>query len=237
MHRPKCPHCQDRSDHWEHHLLCPHPSRRDRVQEVIDKFLLKARQLTTAPDLYQQIRYGIATWLTQLDDHPIETRPELENPSQMAIGWSQFIRGYWSTEWVKKQQAFYEFTQTHDKVTTGLTWATTLLKVLWEEIHKLWLHYTSEDHPDDTDPLYKKELQNKIRKLQQQHQQEIPHDDFSFHLSPVDFHLASTNRLQNWLHLYEDILPTKIYLYTKNLSLQQPDILGAIKQIQNFAAV
>ena len=183
------------------------------------------------------MKYGIATWLTQLDDEPIETRPELCHKSQEAIGWSQFMRGYWSSHWATHQQAFYEFTQTHDKTTTGLTWATTLLKVLWTEMHELWKTYTSEDHPDLCDPQYKIDLQHQIKLLQEQHRQEIPHDDFSFHLSSLDFHLASTSRLKNWLNLYEDILPTKIYLYQMNLSLQQPDILGAFRQITNFAAV
>ena len=86
VHWPKCPFCEDHHDHWHHHLICPYPLRCERTWTALDKILLEMRQLTTALDLYQQIKYGLLSWLTQLDDTPCDSRPDLEHAQQQQIG-------------------------------------------------------------------------------------------------------------------------------------------------------
>ena len=231
VHRPKCPYCDDCSNHWQHHLICPHISRREKTQEVIDKVLLRLRQLTTDPDIYKQIKYGLAKWLTQLDDNPIEERLELEYPEQNAIGWYQFLRGYWARELIQAQHNFYRFAGINDNTTNGPTWALQVLRTIWTEMHNLWKYHTSGDHPPFTDPQIRQDLMDRITQIQQQHKQAMPHDDFSFHFTEVDFRLSSSARFYNWLALHEETTPRRIRIYQAQQRLQQPDILRAIQQV------
>ena len=166
-----------------------------------------------------------------MDDDPIEIRLELVHPDQADIGWYQFLRGYWTQEFIQAQHDFYKFAGLNDHTTNGPTWALKILRTIWKEMHSLWKYYTDADHPPITDPQIRQELIVCIRIIQHQHKQAIPHDDFSYHFKEIDFRLSSSARFNNWLILYEDIIPQKIKLYQQNQQLQQPHILRAIQQV------
>lgn len=225
VHCPKCPYCEDQSNHWEHQLICPYPIRRERTQKFIGQLLDKLRHLNTDPDLVLQIKYGLATWLTRFDLKPQEFWPELHHSAQTDIGWYLFLRGFWSADWVIAQQKFYKFTQTHSATCSGPGWAVSILTHIWQTMYDLWVESTTADHPSLQDPKYQASLVQRITNIQQYHRNTIPHDHFGYQLSVMDLHLASTVRLQNWIHLYASVIPLKCQLYLSQLTLQHSTIL------------
>jgi hypothetical protein len=57
---------------------------------------------------------------------------------QTQIGWRQLFNRRLSTEWSRLQDKYLHQQGLHNKKTTGLLWATTILSKIWEEWTSIW---------------------------------------------------------------------------------------------------
>jgi hypothetical protein len=74
------------------------------------------------------------------EQHPLRLWRLIQHQSN--IGWTHWIKGKWTTDWI---HTFNSMTNT----TKGLQWCTTLLKTIWLEYHQIWQIRNNKLHQPD----------------------------------------------------------------------------------------
>jgi hypothetical protein len=130
-------------------LKCPAASRTEVWETGLDllEFWLVERQ--TAPGIITIIRSRLSTWRRSQggDEFHIQDqglRSALEG--QDRIGWRQFLDGLLHIGWATAQQRHYERIGSRR---TGKSWASLLIRKLWDLEHSLWQQRNDSVHDEE----------------------------------------------------------------------------------------
>jgi hypothetical protein len=146
------------------------------------------------------------------------------------ISWRQLFNGHLSTEWLQLQDEHLHQQGLHNKKTTGLLWATTILSKIWEEWTLIWTicNQVMQGH-DQTSRLniQRLEAETELRAIYDDRELLLPADrDHLF--GDVSTHLAySTNSIQNWLNTYQG-------LFTDSISKAKKCTLEGVHSIRSY---
>jgi len=99
----KCPGCTSTNETIEHMLKCPHPTIKEKREEILSQMLVKGKQknipkgvLTAFIQLLTKYTTGATDYTTNTHSHTIQDAIT----QQMAIGVNMMARGYIGKEWI-----------------------------------------------------------------------------------------------------------------------------------------
>jgi uncharacterized protein YejL (UPF0352 family) len=75
---------------------------------------------------------------------------------QELIGWDNWIKGRWSSEWATLMNYNISSIDSGIKFNTSLKWAKEIILLTWNFIHEVWLERNKCEHDTDGDPEKRK---------------------------------------------------------------------------------
>jgi hypothetical protein len=69
--------------------------------------------------------------------------------AQTAIGWHEFLQGYWAKEWSILQDAHLRQTLQWTHKCNGQTWATRIITTIWDYVQTAWQIHNDTIHAHD----------------------------------------------------------------------------------------
>jgi hypothetical protein len=175
---------------------------------------------------------ALEAWLTNtpadFSQYPTQYSHLIRQQTQ--IGWRQLFNGRLSTEWSRLQDEYLYQQGLHNKKTTGLLWATTILSKIWEEWTSIWNIRNQVIHGHDQTSrlnIQRLEAETELRAIYDERELLLPADqDHLF--DDVNTHLAySTNSIRNWLNTYQG-------LFTDSISKAKKRVLDGVCSIRSY---
>lgn len=85
---------------------------------------------------------------------------------QEIIGWDQFVCGWISSLWsFKHSNSLLSRRRAQSPYNSGPQWTSTIVKIIWEHIHKLWLHRNQLRHGKDKAEQLQKQWEQHIAEM------------------------------------------------------------------------
>ena len=152
------------------------------------------------PTLVAILRAGLASYFSDSSfdsGHFTDSTYHHLIESQCAIGWDHFIRGKWSTEWARLQ---YEYKQATSR-TYKSDPVVTMIRLLWDQVHTLWLERNGKRHGTDTTSREVAQRSAMRREITHLYSLSLPPADETLH-RPLDLHVLLDESLvhqRDWL--------------------------------------
>ena len=232
LRHAKCPSCPHPHEDRDHVLRCPHPSRMEWRRTFLLTLRTTCDKLHTRPNLQMILLTALEAWLTNtpadFSQYPTQYSHLIRQQTQ--IGWRQLFNGRLSTEWSRLQDEYLYQQGLHNKKTTGLLWATTVLSKIWEEWTSIWNIRNQVIHGHDQTSrlnIQRLEAETELRAIYDERELLLPADqDHLF--DDVNTHLAySTNSIRNWLNTYQG-------LFTDSISKAKKRALDGVHSIRSY---
>ena len=108
-----CPCCGAQNETTTHILQCPCSSAQNLWEKSLSNLQQWLRRNKTSPDLTRMVLHILSRWRAGVSVPPL-TDFEFDSSesvfaSQSKIGWRQFIGGWFSLEWARVQQEYYQW--------------------------------------------------------------------------------------------------------------------------------
>ena len=161
-----CPSCPEPIGTALHLTVCAAPSR----LRWRDKFLKELREtlekINTPVDTMELLLEGLKALFEDRDPTTINFPASVQHiaDSQAGIGWDQILRGRFSEEWAKYQQAHLG---QYDPKKNGQTWATTVIQSILTGWLDLWNLRNGDRHGRDNTTRAQAEKVQAVRELEQ----------------------------------------------------------------------
>jgi hypothetical protein len=228
----KCPSCPHPREDRDHVLRCPHPSQMEWRQKFLINLQTTCDKLHTRPNLQMILLTALEAWFTNtpadFSKYPTQYSHLIRQQTQ--ICWRQLFNGRLSMEWSQLQDEYLHQQGLHNKKTTGLLWAMSILSKIWEEWTLIWTIRNQVIHGhDQTSRLNIQclEAETELCAIYDDRKLLLPADqDHLF--DDVNTHLAySTNSIQNWLNTYQG-------LFTDSISKAKKCVLDGVRSIRSY---
>ena len=153
-----CPLCTTVEETEFHFCRCPHEARAQWRAKFLTVLTDTAAKLKVLHELTSVVVAGVTAFFsghTVNQDHP--TLDPLDFPrhlrplimQQNEIGWLNFIRGRWSKEWRRLQQAKNGRRLKAGKKTLKGDWAAKLIQAVWASVFEAWDDRNKVEHGID----------------------------------------------------------------------------------------
>ena len=122
------------------------------------------------------------------------------------------MKGFFHRDWIQLQDNYYKATNQRTHKMNGQVWGRQVLSSIWSGMHSLWITYTDLLHcSTSTNPLIiHKQLQAKIRILQQSYRHHCAHLDQQYLLQEDAITKNLFSRLQTWFQVQAPVLQKEI---------------------------
>ena len=156
-------------EHHKHLYRCP---KRSEWKKQIHRNLRKKMDRANTDSVLAQIALeGIQSLVEDRDFQPPRLSPAQRQiyqqliDEQCEIGWHNFLKGRWSTEWCRLQEAHLQSMNaiTHHK--NGKRWVVDMIACLWRDIFALWAIRNEQRHGRDSSVKATKEREQLLREI------------------------------------------------------------------------
>ncbi len=102
---------------------------------------------------------------------------------QNKIGWLNFLRGRWSTEWAKRQHIFLKHKkQSKQSQNISRNWIPTMIRTNWDSVFAMWEQRNKDLHGSDSDTRKQARRHTYLRELHQAYATRSDQPCFNLHL-------------------------------------------------------
>ena len=164
-----CPLCQHPREDRDHILRCPHSSRSEWRQQLVQALTKYCRDTNTYPAILRLLVSTLQRWLSGEDNPQIDTAqhpPDIRAiiRQQSRIGWCQIFLGRFTQAWSIIQQRYMERKfPTHHHIADR--WQVGLIQTIWEKWYQLWISRNEEVHGKDVSSRHNAERAEIQRQL------------------------------------------------------------------------
>jgi len=232
---PQCPSCSEPIETQWHMVCCPADDRALWRTETINAVRQRCQLSDTSNVLSHILRFALDRVLSDsgvpiedlVSQHDESYRALLED--QALIGWEQLLLGRFSKLWIPTQDAYVEAREDvrPNKINHGESWLRGIVKVIFKQMHVLWLLRNSARHGRDAEEQSLRRLdylRARTEYLYSRRHLCRPCDaEAAFYPSLVEhFHRTNTVQgMENWISMYEGLVEASIEAQSA-LSLDLP---------------
>ena len=153
-----CGRCHSHAETLKHVVQCRNTKNEKLWKTNITMLDTKLRKLGTDPDIIRAFVLIMIRWhnvaLTP-DYCPRHVKATIKTAVQLQheIGWDEFVKGAWSTEWSKCQRAYFKKKK---KRNTGKRWAIKVSNQIWDSLKIHWDHRNKRRQIDIRSETYER---------------------------------------------------------------------------------
>lgn len=209
---PECPSCSDAPEETIDHLPCCHSSSRETWRKETKKTIRQQLQACNTPlPLMELFLEGLHCVLYDKPISSIRVPVGTEDiaAEQEQIGWSQILKGRLSTRWSQHQHQHLCQAGLVDSRTTGSTWATSLIDIIFKQWWKLWSSRNEDRHGRDHATLAQAASRQAIRELHQLYDAKDTTPlqyQFIFRQPLLELLRWKTPKIRAWISAYKPII-------------------------------
>lgn len=184
-----CPSCAEATETQDHLIICPNPKREVWRKNLIAQLKMVMDKYSAPPELTNLLLDG--TKQAMLDPNtegPEQIPTELTSVAlaQQSIGWKHILKGRLSKEWITYMGNSIGSDATKTK--NAITWATDIIKTIFNQCLALWKMRNEERHGHDYKLRREAEQNQAVREMEQLYElkgQIQPEDEWIFNI-PIE---------------------------------------------------
>jgi hypothetical protein len=205
----ECCSCNAPEETMEHLFTCPATTRKQWRKDFLKTMRTTMQDMDTRLDLMTLLLEALHKVIHGEDTSEIPVPPELQGlaDAQQAIGWDQLLKGRLSWKWNQIQQHHLGTAAT--KKDNGLTWATTIIDVIYKQFWILWELRNTDRHGRDAITKAQAEHRQAIRELTQLYDlkhRTAPHHQWILEPDLVTRLSWNSSYMRAWINTFRPIL-------------------------------